>query len=109
MTNSNIPQNNCNETIAHTKRAIVQADLCQEIVSVCGVLLPKVNCIPKVREISTVANRLQNLKQMVTEDFVTFSTSKYDVHCTEKFKPCTQSAIQVFFAAELVISGTQCS
>ena len=84
MTNSNIPQNNYNETITHTKRAVVQADLCQEIVSVCGVLLPKVNCIPKVREISTVANRLQNLKQLVAEDFVTLSTNKYDVHRNRK-------------------------
>ena len=28
--------------LTHTKRGIVQTDLCEEVVSVCGVLLPKV-------------------------------------------------------------------
>ena len=59
----NTPQNNCNEIITHTKRGIVQADLCKEIVSICGMLLPKVSSIKEVR--CTVVSHLQSLKQMV--------------------------------------------
>ena len=63
LENLNMSQNNCNEIITRAKRRIVQADLCKEIVSICGVLLPKVSGIKKVR-----CSHLQCRKQIVTID-----------------------------------------